>query len=114
MWHHLERRYAPWLDWGDLSYPAAGGAWQPVLHFFLLPFYFIDYALAQCCALQFWMRAKHDPRGAMDDYMTLCAQGGSAPFGELVRSVGLRSPFEPGALAESVREVEQALQKQNA
>ena len=76
MWHRLEQRYAPWLDWGDLAYPAAGGAWQPVLHFFLLPFYFIDYALAQCCALQFWMRARHDERGAMDDYMALCARLG--------------------------------------
>lgn len=112
MWHRLERRYAPWLNWGDLSYPAAGGAWQEVLHFFLVPFYFIDYALAQCCALQFWVRARHDPRGAMDDYMALCARGGSAPFGELVRSAGLRSPFEPGALAESVRAVEQALRAQ--
>lgn len=114
MWHRLERRYAPWLDWGDLAYPAAGGAWQPVLHFFLLPFYFIDYALAQCCALQFWVRARHDPRGAMDDYMALCAHGGSAPFGELVRSAGLRSPFEPGVLAESVREVEKALRETRA
>ena len=114
MWHRLERCYAPWLDWGDLAYPAAGGAWQPVLHFFLLPFYFIDYALAQCCALQFWVRARHDPRGTMDDYMALAARGGSAPFDELVRSAGLRSPFEPGALAESVGEVEAALRKQGA
>ena len=114
MWHRLERRYAPWLDWGNLAYPAAGGAWQPVLHFFLLPFYFIDYALAQCCALQFWMRARHDERGAMDDYMALCARGGSAPFHELIQSAGLRSPFEPGALAECVREVETALREQHA
>ena len=114
MWHRLERRYAPWLDWGDLAYPAAGGVWQETLHFFLVPFYFIDYALAQCCALQFWVRARHDPRGTMDDYMALAARGGSAPFDELVRSAGLRSPFEPGALAESVGEVEAALRQQNA
>lgn len=114
IWHRLERLYVPWTDWDDLAYPAAGGAWQPVLHFFLVPFYFIDYALAQCCALQFWVRAKHDPSGAMDDYMELAARGGSASFGELMRSAGLRSPFEPGALAECVREVEQALQEQHA
>ena len=113
-WHRLERRYAPWLDWGDLSYPAAGGAWQQVLHFFVVPLYFIDYALAQCCALQLWVRARRDPRGAMDDYMALCARGGSAPFDELVRSAGLRAPFEPGALADSVREVERALREQPA
>jgi hypothetical protein len=39
----------------------------------------------------------------------LCAQGGSAPFGELVASAGLVSPFEPGALADVVREAEAVL-----
>jgi hypothetical protein len=31
-----------------------------------------------------------------------CGRGGEAPFGELVRSAGLRSPFEPGALADVI------------
>ncbi len=106
MWRTLERRYMPWRNWGDLAYPEQGGAWQPILHFHLYPFYYIDYALAECCALQFWVRSRRDPQGALDAYMALCAKGGSAPFGGLVRSAGLVSPFEPGVLAESMREVE--------
>jgi hypothetical protein len=41
--------------------------------------------------------------------MALAARGGSAPFGGLVASAGLVSPFEPGALADVVREAELAL-----
>ena len=109
MWRTLGERYAPWEDWGDLAYPAMGGSWQYVLHFYLIPFYYIDYALAQCCALQLWTQSQQDPQGALDQYMGLCERGGSAPFTELVRSASLASPFAPGALARSMQAVEAAL-----
>src|ERR1700733_14311619 len=52
MWQALERRYLPWRDYGDLDYPAKGGVWQAKHHIYLMPFYYIDYTLALCCALQ--------------------------------------------------------------
>ncbi len=109
MWRTLGERYAPWQNWGDLAYPAMGGSWQYVLHFYLIPFYYIDYALAQCCALQLWTQSQQDPQGALDQYMGLCERGGSAPFTELVRSAKLASPFAPGALARSMQAVKAAL-----
>ncbi len=109
IWKRLEARYTPWMDWGDIAHPAKGGSWQSTLHFYVVPFYMIDYALAACCALQFWLRARDDRQGALDAYMALAGRGGSASFGELVRSAGLASPFELGVLADCVREVERAL-----
>ena len=109
LWRELERRYTPWLDWGDLGHPAKGATWHKTLHFFLIPFYFIDYALAACCALQFWSRARHDRTGALTDYIALCRRGGEAPFDELVKSAGLVSPFERGSLAKVVAELSQEL-----
>ncbi len=109
MWQALERRYLPWTEYGDLTYPANGGRWQAKPHIYLSPFYYIDYTLAMCCAMQFWVRSRHDFAEALDAYVTLCGRGGSAPFGELVRSAGLVSPFEPGALADVVREAEAVL-----
>ena len=109
LWRQLESRYAPWQDWGDLAHPASGAAWHDTLHFFLVPFYFIDYALAACCALQFWSRARDDRPGALADYLALCRRGGEAPFDQLVREAGLVSPFEPGALATVAAELERAL-----
>ncbi len=96
MWQDLERTYLPWRDYGDLAHPLAGGLWQGKRHIFLAPFYYIDYALALTCALQFWQRAETDRGTTLDAYVALCSRGGEAPFRELVRSAGLASPFEDG------------------
>ncbi|MDB5376788.1 MAG: peptidase, partial [Rubritepida sp.] len=111
MWKRLERRYMPWSDYGDIGYLAKGGRWQAKHHIYNSPFYYIDYTLALCCALQFWVKSLHDPKAALDAYVALCARGGSAPFQELVKSAGLVSPFAEGALAEVVKEAEAFLGK---
>lgn len=109
MWQRLERRYMPWTNYGDLAYPAKGGRWQAKQHIYNSPFYYIDYTLALCCAMQFWVKSLKDPKAALDDYVALCARGGSAPFQDLARGAGLVSPFAAGAVAEVVREAEAAL-----
>ena len=109
MWVRLERIYMPWTDYGGLEYPAKGGRWQAKHHIYASPFYYIDYTLAQCCAMQFWVKSRRDFTGAFDAYVALCARGGSMPFQDLVRSAGLVSPFAEGALADVVREAEAAL-----
>jgi M3 family oligoendopeptidase len=98
MWSEMEATYLPWRDWGDLERPAGGGFWQKQLHIYDYPFYYIDYTLAQVCALQFWVRAQADRAAAMQDYVALCRRGGEAPFQTLVRSAGLVSPFDEGCL----------------
>jgi M3 family oligoendopeptidase len=114
MWQRLERLYMPWTDYGDLAYPAMGGRWQAKHHIYNSPFYYIDYTLAQCCAMQFWVRSRRDPRAALDAYVALCGRGGTAPFQALVASAGLVSPFAEGALAEVVREAAAVLGVQAA
>ncbi len=102
MWLEMERLYLPWRDWHDLTYPAKGGGWQSKLHIYVWPFYYIDYVLAQCCALQFWLKAEKDFDATMKQYVSLCQKGGQAPFQQLVRSAGLKSPFEKGCLEEVI------------
>jgi len=109
MWQRLERRYMPWTDYGELGYPAKGGRWQAKAHIYNSPFYYIDYTLALCCAMQFWVASRRDFAGTLERYVALCGRGGAMPFQELVRSAGLRSPFGEGALAEVVREAEGVL-----
>lgn len=98
MWAQCEQMYMPWRNWGELDEVASGRRWQLQGHIYQVPFYYIDYTLAQTCALQFWLRAEADFETAMEDYVTLCKRGGEAPFLELVSSAKLRSPFEPGSL----------------
>jgi M3 family oligoendopeptidase len=100
MWQQVEARFLPWRNYGDLDYPARGGLWQEKQHIYCSPFYYIDYTLALCCALQFWVKSEKDFSAALNDYITLCQKGGEAPFQELVRSAKLVSPFAPGALTQ--------------
>lgn len=109
VWRELERTYLPWRDWGDLPYPASGASWQRQRHIYGMPFYYIDYVLAQLCALQFLARSRADPVAALNDYVTLCRRGGSAPFRELTTSAGLRSPFDPGCVADVIDTARAAL-----
>jgi M3 family oligoendopeptidase len=103
MWRRLEKTYEPWCDYGDLSYPAKGAYWQQQGHIYGAPFYYIDYTLALCCALQFWVKSRADYAQALADYVALCGRGGALPFQGLVKSAGLISPFEPGALEDVVQ-----------
>ena len=109
MWRSMEQRYLPWRDYGDLAHPAAGGLWQEKRHIYRSPFYYIDYTLAQCCALQFWARSRRDHAGAMADYVALCGRGGEAPFQALARGANLKSPFDEGVLTGVVAEARSVL-----
>ena len=102
MWKQMEETYLPWRDWGDLAHPAGGGRWQAQSHVYCDPFYYIDYVLAQTCALQLWAAAEEDRPAAMETYVALCRRGGSAPFQALVRGAGLTSPFDEGCLSSVV------------
>lgn len=98
MWKRMEATYLPWRDYDDLPHCSEGGFWQAQRHIYLSPFYYIDYVLAQVCAMQFWVRADQDRDAAMRDYVALCKRGGEAPFQQLAKGANLVSPFEPGCL----------------
>jgi len=104
MWREMESMYLPWRDYGDFAYPAKGGRWQLQRHIYGNPFYYIDYTLAQTCALQFWLLAKKNRDDALDRYVELCRRGGSLPFQKLVHSAGLISPFDEACLGEVVNQ----------
>lgn len=110
MWREMERTYMPDLDWGDVARAAAGGRWQLQRHIYQSPFYYIDYVLAQTCALQFWARAEEDRDRALEAYVELCKRGGSLPFQALVRSAGVTSPFDEGCLSSVVARARETLE----
>ena len=97
-WRTIEKKYLPHRDYEDNKFLQEGGFWQQQGHIYQSPFYYIDYTLAQVCALQFWKRANNDRKSALEDYQTLCNAGGSQSFLELVKVAKLKSPFEEGCL----------------
>ena len=74
-----------------------------------MPFYYIDYTLAQTCAFQFWSKFNKDRNKAWKEYYDLCKAGGSMPFTKLLNVGNLRSPFDDGTLKEVVLEISEWL-----
>ncbi len=101
-WRGIERKYLPHRDYDGHEFLEKGGFWQKQSHIFAMPFYYIDYTLAQICAFQFWKKDQESHRQAWSDYVRLCNAGGSRSFLELVKLANLRSPFEDGCVASVV------------
>lgn len=49
-------KYLPHKNYDECDFLERGGWWFQQNHIFLSPFYYIDYTLAQICALQFWKK----------------------------------------------------------
>ena len=105
-WKEIEGKYLPDRDYDGNSYLENGGFWQRQSHIYNTAFYYIDYTLAQICAFQFWKKSREDQNQAWSDYLTLCKQGGSKPFTELVHVANLLSPFEDGTVQSVIGEIE--------
>ncbi len=108
-WRRLEKQYTPWKDYTGYASLEGGSFWHKQSHIFASPFYYIDYTLAQVCALQFWTRLqKQDPK-AWADYLELCKMGGTKSFVQLVETAGLISPFKEGCLNQVAKTVDEYL-----
>lgn len=105
-WREIERKYLPYRNYDENEFLEEGGFWQQQPHIFRDPFYYIDYTLAQICAFQFWKRAQENPGQAWADYLTLCREGGSKSFTELVKVAKLHSPFEEGSIQSVIGDIE--------
>ena len=104
-WRRIEKKYLPHRDYDGYEFLEKGGFWQRQGHLFSMPFYYIDYVLAQICAFQFWIKDHQDHDTAWNDYIRLCQAGGSRPFLELVQLANLQSPFEEDCIENVVKEI---------
>lgn len=108
-WREIEKKYLPGKNYEQNSYLEEGGFWQQQGHIFEDPFYYIDYALAQICALQFWKKSNSGDEEAWEEYIRLCKEGGSKSFLELVEIAKLVSPFEEGCIQSVLADIEKWL-----
>lgn len=105
-WQTIDRQYFPHKVYDDNDYLERGNGWQSIMHVYAVPFYMIDYALAQVCAFQYWVRAQKDFKTAWDSYLTLCQAGGSDTFLGLLNLARLNNPFDADTMASIVGEIE--------
>ncbi len=97
-WREIENKYLPHLDYDGMDYLETGGFWQKQAHIYEMPFYYIDYTIAQICAFQYLVKSLEDKDAAWDSYLRLCRAGGKDSFLGLLKIAGLESPFETGTV----------------
>mgnify|MGYP001185172447 CR=1 FL=1 len=110
-WLELESIYQPDKNYDNLKFLKKGGLWQKQAHIYEMPFYYIDYTLAQICAFQFWIRMQNDKDSAWKDYLRLCKAGGSLSFLDLVKLANLKSPFDSKTFKEVAEKIDSWLEK---
>ena len=69
--------------------------WQRQLHLFEVPFYYIEYGIAQLGAIGMWMQYKENKQLAMDNYCKALALGGTKTLPVLFEAAGLKFDFSP-------------------
>lgn len=99
-WQKLEKEYKPHLDYEGDPFFGEGGFWQKQLHIYDYPFYYIDYCLAQTCALQYKMKMDENYEEAWKSYIHLCKLSASDYYINMLKEVGLTVPFTEGCLKE--------------
>lgn len=109
-WLRIEEEYGLTSDKEDNAYLKSGRFWQKQGHLYKVPFYYIDYTLAQVCAFQFWKKSTEDYTKAWADYLHLCKLGGSMPFTQLVEEANLKTPFKKENLEGVVKMIDAFLE----
>ncbi|MBQ2583678.1 MAG: M3 family oligoendopeptidase [Erysipelotrichaceae bacterium] len=107
----LEKIYKPDIDYDGAPFLQRGGFFYRQGHIFQSPFYYIDYTLAQVCALQFFVRMLKKDEDAWKDYVHICSLGGTKTFTEIVKDAHLKVPFEDGCLKEVAATMKDELEK---
>ncbi|AIM31212.1 oligoendopeptidase F [Bacillus thuringiensis serovar kurstaki str. YBT-1520] len=85
-------------------------SWLPVLHIFEVPFYYIEYAIAQLWALQMYKQYKEDPKQTLENYKKALSLGSSQSIKEVYDAAGIRFDFSGETIKELMLFVEKELE----
>jgi oligoendopeptidase F len=99
---------SPVLDISDLEKYREYG-WQRQLHLFEVPFYYIEYGIAQLGAIGLWQQYKQNPDKALNNYITALDLGGTRTLPELFKAAGLEFDFSPAHISGLMRFVKAEL-----
>ena len=88
----LEEFSSQTVDWTGLEHYREY-SWQKQLHLFEVPFYYIEYGIAQLGAIGLWMQYKQNKEKALDNYMAALSLGGTRTLPELYSAAGLQFGF---------------------
>lgn len=117
--HTLEERTENWhsifnefnsrtVNWSGLE-TYQQNIWQKQLHLFEVPFYYIEYGIAQLGAIGLWMQFKKSKESALDHYIQSLSLGGTKTLPELYEAAGLKFDFSGAYIKELMDFVEKEM-----
>lgn len=101
---------AGFANWDDLE-KEFGNAWQKQLHLFEVPFYYIEYAIAQLGAIAIWKNYKENPQKALQQYLDALALGYTRPINEIYETAGIKFDFSLDYIEHLAAFVKEELEK---
>ena len=116
--HSREERAEKWLELGERFGPKVDMtgfedihkvSWQRQGHLFGVPFYYVEYGIAQLGALQMWKYHRRDTQDALDRYKAGLSLGYTRGLTELFQASGLELSFSESYVGELIGEIDEAL-----
>lgn len=108
--HSLEERRQNWnrifdqfadtaTDWSDLQ-DAKDYLWQKQLHLYEVPFYYIEYGMAQLGAIAVWRNYRQDKQKGLEGYMNALKLGYMKSIPEVYAAANIKFDFSRGYIKE--------------
>jgi oligoendopeptidase F len=121
--HSLQERSAHWMqlaqdfgtglvDWTDYE-DLIACSWQRQLHLFEVPFYYIEYGIAQLGALGVWKNSLANKHLAIEQYKNALSLGYTAPMSTIYETAGVPFDFSSERLQALVQFIKEQLEIMN-
>jgi len=101
---------AGFADWGGLK-EAEANLWQKQLHIFEVPFYYIEYGMAQLGAIAVWKNYKENPEKGLQQYLDALKLGYTKTIKEIYETAGIKFDFSAAYVKELAEFVKGELEK---
>jgi len=99
--------FADWTGYEE----ALENLWQKQLHIFEVPFYYIEYAIAQLGAIAVWKNYKENPEEALENYLTALKLGYTKTIKEIYKTAGIKFDFSSEYVRELAKFIKGELEK---
>ena len=109
-WLELGERFGGGVDWSGLE-AEQEAVWHRQLHPFEVPFYYVEYGIAQLGALQMWLKYRENSDDAIAAYKNGLTLGASKPLPTLFEAAGLQFDFTTDMVSTLMKTVEEELGK---
>jgi oligoendopeptidase F len=109
-WLELGERFSSGADWSGLD-AEQESVWHRQLHPFEVPFYYVEYGIAQLGALQLWLNYRSNPEAAIAAYKKGLSYGASKSLPALFEATGLKFDFTTEMVSTLMNTVEEELDK---